>query len=68
MRTTTFKTSSDIQHIRKECQTLIVHPSVEKIELELDNPRVISIVGLNRNERKRQWHLNITNKGNLVLV
>ncbi len=68
MRTTTIKTSSDIQHIRKECQTLILHPSVEKIELVLDHPRVITIFGLNRNGQKRQWHLKVTNKGNLVLV
>ncbi len=68
MRTKNLKTSSDIQHIQKERQTLILPSTIEKIELELDQPRVITIFGLDRNRKNRQWHLKITNKGNLVLV
>ncbi len=68
MSTMNPKTSSDIQHIRKECRTVILPSFVEKIELELDHSRVITIFGLDRKKRNREWHLKITNKGNLVLV
>ncbi len=68
MRTTPFKTNSNTQQIREETKTLILDSFVEEIELELDHPRVITISGLDRKSRTRQWHLKITNKGNLVLV
>lgn len=68
MRTTPFKTNSNTQQIREETKTLILDSFVEKIELELDCPRIITIFGLDRKSRIRQWHLKITNKGNLVLV
>jgi hypothetical protein len=68
MRKTNLKDNSDIQHIDKNCRILILPSTVEEIELELDQPRVITIFGLGRNEENRQWHLKITNKGNLVLV
>ncbi len=68
MRPTPFKTNSKTQQIREETKTLILNSFVEKIELELDYPRVITISGLDRKSRIRQWHLKITSKGNLVLV
>ena len=68
MRNTNLKDGSDMQHIDKEYKTIKLPTTVEKIELELDQPRVITIFGLDRKSRTRQWHLKITNKGNLVLV
>lgn len=68
MRTTPFETNSNTQQIREEAKTLILDSFVEKIELELDHPRVISIFGLDRKSRTRQWLLKVTSKGNLVLV
>ncbi len=68
MRKTNLNDGSNIKHIDKEGRILILPSTVERIELELDQPRVITILGLDRNEQKRQWHLKITNKGNLVLV
>lgn len=68
MRKTNLKVGTDIQHIGKEYKTIKLPTTVEEIELELDQPRVITIFGLDKKSRTRQWHLKITNKGNLVLV
>ena len=59
---------SNMQHYRNECSTLELPSAVRTIVLDLKHPRVISICGLGRKNKSRQWHLKITNKGNLVLV
>lgn len=52
----------------EECRRVTLSSSVVEIELVLDQPRVITIFGIGKKGCRREWHLKVTNKGNLVLV
>jgi hypothetical protein len=51
-----------------ESKRLVLENSVEEIELDLSEPRVVRVIGKTADGRTREWLLKVTNNQKLVLV
>ena len=49
-------------------QRIQLNAQVSELEIELQPPRVITVTGLTKDRRIRQWHLKITDNQKLSLL